>query len=81
MIGLDWISLFHVVIPNLYAEPSIDEEVKMVSDSTPVSSDSLRTQNCDLLSFRARTDWHNPNVAECVQVCSVQLSDQLSVGD
>ena len=33
MIGLDWIGSFHVVIPNLYADPSIDEEVEMVFDS------------------------------------------------
>ena len=34
VIGLDWISLFRVVILNLYTEPSIDEEVEMVSDLT-----------------------------------------------
>ena len=34
VIGLDWISLFRVVILNLYTEPSIDEEVEMVSNST-----------------------------------------------
>ena len=39
VMGLDWIGLFRVVIPNLHTEPSIDEEVEMVSDSTP----SVRT--------------------------------------
>ena len=49
MIGLDWIGSFRAVIPNLYAEPSIDEEVEMVFDST--SSGSLHTQDYDLLSL------------------------------
>ena len=30
--------------------------------------------------LRARMDWHNPKVAECVRVCSMRLSGRLSVG-
>ena len=51
MIGLVWFGLFRAVIPNLYAEPSIDEEVEMVFDSTPISLGSLRTQDYDPLSL------------------------------
>ena len=51
MIGLDWIGSFRAVIPNLYAEPSIDEEVEMVFDSTPISSGSLHMQDYDPLSL------------------------------
>ena len=49
MIGLDWIGSFRAVIPNLYAEPSIDEEVEMVFDSTSLGS--LHMQDYDPLSL------------------------------
>ena len=49
VIGLDWIGSFCVVIPNLYTEPSVNEDVETVSDS--IGMDSLHMQECDLLSF------------------------------
>ena len=49
VIGLDWIGSFRAVIPNLYTEPSVNEDVETVSDL--IGMDSLRTQECDPLFF------------------------------